>query len=525
METYILHEAIGSGRFGTVHRATHETFGIDRAVKLLDARYTDAASVGEAVQRAAVEAREISPQYAVQVYDSGQADGQVWFASELMPLGALSTALAAERAFSTVEVRRICGDVAAALTAAHGLGIVHGNVEPSRVFLADAGGAKLSDFGITATLAAEVGVDTSSDPTRYQPPEQGSGDAARASDLYALGKIALEMFGADAAALPMVEETDPELWELLQRMLDEDPGQRPEAIEIRDVLLRSAGTPPPEPISHVEREEPEPTLIDRLRERAALVAVGGVVVVAALASVVALLAGGGDTSETGSATTNLATGAGGTGVLTAGETDSQPPSDGSNDDGEGGPLGIILDVVRDAVDPDAEPATTSTATPVPPTPTPAPLLPFLTPTPTPTPPPPPTPTATPTPPPTATPTPTATPIVVVTVTGPCPPIDLRAPGVNQPTQQASLILPFTAWGENVCGRDIVTAYIGSEFCRATVADDDGRWFLQIESTDACAPEDGAVLRFELNLQPTAAEAIWRAAEANVNGLVLRGPID
>jgi hypothetical protein len=58
----------------------------------------------------------------------------------------------------------------------------------------------------------------------------------------------------------------------------------------------------------------------------------------------------------------------------------------------------------------------------------------------------------------------------------------------------------------------------------TVADDEGRWFTQIEATDACAPEDGAVLRLELNLQPTAAQAIWRTDKANQSGLVLRGPI-
>ena len=96
-------------------------------------------------------------------------------------------------------------DVAAALTAAHGAGLVHGEVRPDNIFVAEIAGhplgfGKLLDFGVchlTAALAA-AGRPPATSAARFLAPEQLEGrlaDADGRADQFALAAIALGLLG------------------------------------------------------------------------------------------------------------------------------------------------------------------------------------------------------------------------------------------------------------------------------------------------------------------------------------------
>src|SRR5439155_18494579 len=104
----------------------------------------------------------------------------------------------------------IAGDVADALGYAHGLGVVHRDVKPENILLAD-GRALVADFGIARAISAagsdrltETGIALGT--PAYMSPEQATEDGAvdGRSDLYALGCVVYEIL---AAARPFTVPT------------------------------------------------------------------------------------------------------------------------------------------------------------------------------------------------------------------------------------------------------------------------------------------------------------------------------
>src|SRR5207248_2478091 len=144
------------------------------------------------------------------------------------------------------ETVRMGAEVASALAAAHQLGIVHRDVKPGNILLAEDGSAMLSDFGISRVLGdATLTVTGMVHGTpAYLAPEVARGASSDAStDVYSLGSTlyaALEgspPFGSDpnpivllhkvaAGDFPPPERGGP-LTPLLLRMLAADPSRRP----------------------------------------------------------------------------------------------------------------------------------------------------------------------------------------------------------------------------------------------------------------------------------------------------------
>jgi len=107
------------------------------------------------------------------------------------------------------KARKIIGDVLTALDALHAKGIVHRDIKPANVLVDDNGNALLTDFGIiqindaeTAAKVAPAGGETTSagdiriaGTPDFSAPEQFIGaDATPASDLHAVGRLALWLF-------------------------------------------------------------------------------------------------------------------------------------------------------------------------------------------------------------------------------------------------------------------------------------------------------------------------------------------
>jgi len=181
----------------------------------------------------------------------------------------------------SARVRRIVGEVASALAAAHARGLVHRDIKPANVMLEKGSErAIVLDFGISAALAKRGdrgGADarltqqgTSLGTPQYMSPEQAAGDDVTGqSDVYSLGVVAFELLAGRApfeATSPMalaaahIKDTPPDLLtlrpdldpafsELVGRMLAKKADERPDASEVARALLPSAHAvvewPPP----------------------------------------------------------------------------------------------------------------------------------------------------------------------------------------------------------------------------------------------------------------------------------------
>lgn len=199
---YLLQRRAGTGAAGTVWVAMDLVRGIDVAVKLLRASQIGKADVAALLEREAELASRMLSPHIVKVLGSGEsaAHGR-YIVYELLEGEDLACVLERRRRLAIVEARRVVVHACRALARAHALGVLHHDIKPSNLFMADDGGGgdpvlKVLDFGL-AELAG-----TARDPSKvigtleYIAPEVlfGESEADVRSDLFALAVVAYECF-------------------------------------------------------------------------------------------------------------------------------------------------------------------------------------------------------------------------------------------------------------------------------------------------------------------------------------------
>ncbi|GAA4021855.1 hypothetical protein GCM10022247_52590 [Allokutzneria multivorans] len=273
---YRLVRRVGAGGFGRVWEARDEVLHIDVAVKeLWLPQSLSEAELAERLTRATREARNAArlrehPNI-VAVHDVVVEDDIPWIVMGLVGGKSLAEQLD-EGPLPVDRVARIAADLLNALEAAHAAGVVHRDVKPANVLLAENGTALLADFGIavhhTDTALTATGMLIGS--VEYMAPERLNGiDGREESDLYSLG---VTLFQAAEGTSPFRRETPTatltavllaeapplsstgSLATLITRLLEKDPAQRPGIAEAR-ALLEAAR----EPTRELEREKPKPT--------------------------------------------------------------------------------------------------------------------------------------------------------------------------------------------------------------------------------------------------------------------------
>jgi TolB-like protein/predicted Ser/Thr protein kinase len=196
---------IGEGGMGVVYAADDERLHRRVALKMVGGAATDALS-RERLWREARAAASVSHPNVCQLYEVGEADGELFIAMELLEGEPLSTRLSRGPVQLTESVN-IALAVLSALEAIHGRGLVHRDLKPSNIFLTPHG-VKLLDFGL-ARAVQDSHDQTRADLTRsgaimgtphYMSPEQLSGDPLDArSDVFAVGAILFELLVGDTA--------------------------------------------------------------------------------------------------------------------------------------------------------------------------------------------------------------------------------------------------------------------------------------------------------------------------------------
>ena len=199
---YTLERELGRGGMATVWLARDLKHDRLVALKVLRPEIAQALGTERFLQEIELTTRLHHPRL-IPLLESGEAAGQLFYVMPCVSGESLRDRLRRQTQLSLADALRLTREVAEALSYAHGEGVVHRDVKPENVMLADdhavvtdfglakalteAGGKKLTDTGITVGTPA------------YMSPEQGAGSRqldAR-SDLYSLATVLYEMLAGD----------------------------------------------------------------------------------------------------------------------------------------------------------------------------------------------------------------------------------------------------------------------------------------------------------------------------------------
>ncbi|MFE2882739.1 serine/threonine-protein kinase [Streptomyces sp. NPDC059272] len=273
---YRLGEVLGRGGMGTVWRAEDETLGRTVAVKEL--RFPTSIDEDEKrrlITRTLREAKAIARirnTSAVTVYDVVDEDDRPWIVMELVEGKSLAEAIREDGLLKPRRAAEVGLAILDVLRSAHREGILHRDVKPSNVLIAEDGRVVLTDFGI-----AQVEGDPSITSTgmlvgapSYISPERARGHKpGPAADLWSLGGLLYAAVegappydkGSAIATLTAVM-TEPleepknagPLKDVIYGLLNKDPAQRLDDAGARAMLTAVIHAPEPKPA------EPEPPL-------------------------------------------------------------------------------------------------------------------------------------------------------------------------------------------------------------------------------------------------------------------------
>jgi len=200
-DRYRIERELGAGGMATVYLAEDLKHHRQVAVKVLRPELVASIGADRFLREIEVTAHLQHP-HILALYDSGQADGFLYYVMPYVPGDSLRARLQQEGQLPVADALRITRGVAAALGHAHQHGIVHRDIKPENILLAG-GEPVVADFGIARALVEASGSALTSTgltigtPT-YMSPEQAS--AAKLdgrSDLYSLGCVLYEMLAGE----------------------------------------------------------------------------------------------------------------------------------------------------------------------------------------------------------------------------------------------------------------------------------------------------------------------------------------
>ncbi|MFE1239962.1 serine/threonine-protein kinase [Streptomyces tendae] len=208
---YRLLSPLGEGGMGTVWRARDELLRREVAVKEVRAPaglpQADVGRMYARLEREAWAAARISHPNVVTVYDVATDGGRPWIVMELVRGLSLADLLDAEGPLEPGRAALIGAEVLAALRAAHAAGVLHRDVKPANVLLANDGRVVLTDFGIARVEGSEALTMTGEvvGSPEFLAPERALGRTpGPASDLWSLGVL---LYAAVEGVSPFRQDT------------------------------------------------------------------------------------------------------------------------------------------------------------------------------------------------------------------------------------------------------------------------------------------------------------------------------
>lgn len=243
---------------GTVWRARDEVLYREVAVKEVRAPAGLPAPEVERMyarlEREAWAAARVASRNVVTVYDVAMEEGRPWIVMELVRGLSLADVLDAEGPLSPQRTAHIGAEVLAALRAAHEAGVLHRDVKPANVLMANDGRVVLSDFGIAMVEGSSALTMTGEviGSPEFLAPERALGRRpGPESDLWSLGVL---LYAAVEGSSPFRQDTP---LSTLRAVVDEElppPRRAGPLVPVIEGLLRK------EPADRIPAERAEEDL-------------------------------------------------------------------------------------------------------------------------------------------------------------------------------------------------------------------------------------------------------------------------
>jgi serine/threonine protein kinase len=236
---YTLLEQLGQGGMATVYKAYHTTLDRYVAIKVLHLAFLEDDNFLARFQREAKAVARLDHPNIIPVYDFAEHEGRPFLVMKYVEGETLKARLHRKK-LDQAKTMRIVKSIGSALDYGHRLGVLHRDVKPSNVLLANDGNIYLADYGL-ARIAQSVDVSLTTDQVigtpQYMSPEQalGSEGLDGRTDIYSFGVMLYEMvtgrvpFNADTpfaiihdhiyTPLPLPRQINPEVSEAVERVL------------------------------------------------------------------------------------------------------------------------------------------------------------------------------------------------------------------------------------------------------------------------------------------------------------------
>ena len=219
---YEIEGEIGAGGMATVYAARDRRHDRLVALKVLKPELGAVLGVERFLAEIRVTANLQHPNL-LPLFDSGEADGLLFYVMPLVDGETLRARLAREGQLSVSETIRIVSGVAAALDYAHRHGVIHRDLKPENILLHD-GQPVVADFGIALAVSKAAGdrltqTGLSLGTPQYMAPEQATAERTidGRADVYALAAITYEMLAGEPPF------TGPNAQAILTRVMTESP--------------------------------------------------------------------------------------------------------------------------------------------------------------------------------------------------------------------------------------------------------------------------------------------------------------
>jgi eukaryotic-like serine/threonine-protein kinase len=206
---YEIVSPLGAGGMGEVYRARDLRLGRDVAVKILLSGFAENPLALQRFEREARAVSALTHPNVCTLFDIGSQNGTHFIVMEFLEGQTLKEVIGSQ-ALAFSSVLKWGTQIASALEAAHGVGIIHRDIKPANIFIARQGQAKLLDFGLAKFESSAGSFEKAGDETltvteltmrgvpigtiAYMSPEQAQGlPATPRSDLFSLGTVLYEM--------------------------------------------------------------------------------------------------------------------------------------------------------------------------------------------------------------------------------------------------------------------------------------------------------------------------------------------
>jgi serine/threonine protein kinase len=209
---YEILDILGAGFLGVVYKARHLRLGRIVAFEVIATRGRFESARLERLRPVAEAVARLHHPNIVEVYDFGEHNGEVYVAREYVEGSSLADESTGPRK-PAEQTAALVETLARAVEHAHQLGLIHGELGPSRVLLGGDGAAKITGFGVARILRDQS---LAASPSGYLAPEQVGEQAeglGPATDVYALGAILYQLL---TGRPPVLADTVPETLEQIR---------------------------------------------------------------------------------------------------------------------------------------------------------------------------------------------------------------------------------------------------------------------------------------------------------------------